>query len=127
MTTIYQITNPLNEKYIGSTNSKMRQRKAEHKYTSKKNRQGKVYDSFRKFGFENHEFKELCKVKAKDRYELEHFIIQEFDPKLNMVKEHNKTATGKIWVNNGVKEFQILPKFFNSYSDIKKGRIKFKT
>lgn len=123
MAYIYKITNPKGEVYIGSTRQKMYQRKAEHKYNLKRGRSGLVYGSFSKYGFDNHSFDVLTSVDEDDRVELEHFIIKEFNTKLNEVKEHNATAVGKIWVNNGFKEFQILPETFESYENIKKGRL----
>jgi len=121
---IYKITNPMNEVYVGSTKRKdISNRKGEHKYQAKKGKISLVYNSFRKYGFDNHDFEIITEVSEQDRIELEHFIIQEFEPSLNMVSNHNNTAQGKIWVNNGQKEFQILPKFFNDYKNIKKGRL----
>jgi group I intron endonuclease len=121
---IYKITNPINEVYIGSTKREViTTRKAEHKYRSKKNSKGLIYDSFRKYGFNNHSFEVISEVDNANAIELEHFIIQEFLPKLNIVKKHNATAQGKIWVNNGFKEFQLLPEQIKTYKNIKKGRI----
>lgn len=125
MGVIYKIVNPINEVYVGSTKrKKISSRKAEHKYQSKEGRKGLICDSFRKYGFDNHIFNVVAKdVNNDDLIELEHFIIQEFKPSLNMVSKHNNTAQGKIWVNDSQKEFQILPKFFNDYKNIKKGRL----
>ena len=124
---IYKITNQLNEVYVGSTKRKdINQRMNEHRYRSK-SRDTYLANSFKTNGSQNHNIEIICEVKEEDRIELEHFIIQEFNPSLNMVKKHNNTAQGKIWVNNGSKEFQILPKLLNHYKDIKKGRLKFKT
>lgn len=124
MSLIYTITNPLNEVYVGSTKrSVLNTRINEHRYRSKKGRRGLVYDSFRRFGFGNHTFSVLCEAPIEDLIELEHFIIEELEPKLNIVKKYNNTAQGKVWVNNGRKEFQILPNSFKDYNDIKKGRL----
>ena len=124
---IYKITNKVNEIYVGSTSrSRINERVNEHKYAFKKGRKGLIYDSFNKFGFNNHIFEVVCSVDNEDIIELEHFIIQEFNPSLNLVKKYNNTAQGKIWVNNSQREFQILPKHFNDYENIKKGRLTFK-
>jgi group I intron endonuclease len=106
-TTIYSITNPIGEVYIGSTKSKLRQRVNEHKYNLKRKRKGKIYDSFNKYGFGNHIVKELLKTTEEDRFELEHFIIETFEPKLNITKKYNATALNKFWVNYNGKEFQV--------------------
>lgn len=126
---IYKIVNPINEVYVGSTKRRnLSNRKAEHKYQSKEGRKNLICDSFRRYGFGNHTFNIVAKdVDNNDLIELEHFIIQEFEPKLNMVLKHNNTAQGKIWVNDSHKEFQILPKFFNDYKNIEKGRLINKT
>ena len=123
MALIYKITNSKNEVYIGSTSRRLRERKAEHKYASKKGIKGLIYDSFNLFGFENHLFETICNVEDCDMIELEHFIIQESSPKLNIVSKHNNTAFGKIWVNDKLKEFQIYPNNFNEYKNITKGRL----
>lgn len=127
MAYVYKIENPNSEIYIGSTKQKVYQRKAEHKYKFRKGRKGKLYSSFAKYGFDNHFFKIVAIVDDNDCIELEHFLIQEYNTKLNEVKEHNATASGKIWVNDGFIEFQILPENFKSFSNIKKGRLTFKT
>ena len=124
MSLIYKITNPINEVYVGSTvRETINQRKYEHKYRSKKGRKGLVYDSFRKYGFDNHKFDIISEVDSEGLIELEHFIIQELKPSLNIVSKYNNTAQGKIWVNNGQKEFQILPNAFKDYEKIRKGRL----
>lgn len=104
---IYSITNPIGEVYIGSTKNILAQRKAEHKYNLKRKRKGKIYDSFNQYGFENHTIKIIAKTDEYSRIELEHFIIQNLEPKLNLTKNHNATALNKIWVNHKGKEFQI--------------------
>ena len=119
---IYSITNPIGEVYIGSTKNKLAQRKTEHKYNLKRNRKGKIYDSFNKYGFENHLMKVIAKTDEDSRLELEHFIIENFEPKLNMTKKHNATALNKIWVNYEGKEFQIYKEDMKSFYN--KGRIK---
>jgi len=122
-TIIYKITNPIGQFYIGSTDRKLTERKAEHKYSIKRNRKGLVYDSFNEYGFENHNFEVVfCTQKDTDK-ELEHFIIQTFNPKLNMVKEYNSTAKDKFWVNDGIKEFQIYANQIDGYKGIHKGRL----
>ena len=113
---------------MGSTKRKdISNRKGEHKYQAKKGKVSLIYNSFREYGFDNHDFEIITEVNEEDRIELEHFIIQEFKPSLNMVSKHNNTAQGKIWVNDSQKEFQILPKLFNDYNNIKKGRLINKT
>ena len=119
---IYKVTNPNQEIYIGSTSRNFTLRKAEHKYKFKKNVQSKLCSSFLKYGFNNHKFEELIFVDEKNRIELEHFIIQEFNTKLNEVKNHNATAIGKIWVNDGVNEFQIYKDTLGTYPNIMLGR-----
>ena len=119
---IYSITNPIGEVYIGSTKSKLNQRINEHRYNLKRKRKGKIYDSFNKFGFDNHLVKVITKTFENDRIELEHFIIEEFQPKLNITKKYNATALNKIWVNYKGKEFQIYKE--NMMSFYKIGRIK---
>ena len=114
----------MNEVYIGSTKRKrINERVNEHKYRSKKEGKGLVYDSFREFGFDNHIFDKVVEVVNENLIELEHFIIQELKPSLNIVTKYNNTAQGKIWVNDSQKEFQILPKHFKDYKKIKKGRL----
>jgi len=128
MALIYKISNPINEVYVGSTKRKrINERVNEHKYRSKNEGKGLIYDSIKKYGFNNHNFEVLAEVDEVDMIELEHFIIQEFNPKLNTVKKYNATAQGKIWVNNGQKEFQILQKHFKDHKLIKKGRLTNKT
>ena len=104
---IYSITNPIGEVYIGSTKNKLSQRKTEHKYNLKRKRKGKIYDSFNQYGFDNHTINIVAKTTENNRIELEHFIIEVFEPKLNITKQHNATALNKIWVNYNGKEFQI--------------------
>ena len=104
---IYTITNPIGEVYVGSTKNAFKARISEHKYNIKRQRKGKIYDSFNKYGFDNHSFKIVANTSNEDITELEHFIIQTFEPKLNISKSHNATALGKIWVNVDNKEFQI--------------------
>lgn len=124
---IYKITNPINEVYIGSTKrSNISSRMNEHKYQSKK-RKTFLAKSFSTYGSYNHKAEIISEVEEENRMELEHFVIQEFEPSLNMVSKYNNTAQGKIWVNNGSKEFQILPKLFRNYENINKGRLKTKT
>lgn len=122
MAIIYKITNPNNQVYIGSSVRELRFRKAEHKYGIKRNRKGVLYDSFNLYGFENHDIEVISNVCKDDRLELEHFIIQEHKTELNEVSRYNNTATGKIWVNNGEKEFQIYPENLKYFHNISKGR-----
>ena len=122
-TLIYKITNPINEIYIGSTDRKLSERKAEHKYSIKRNRKGLIYDSFNKYGFKNHTFEIVSVLEIEKDKELEHFIIQTFNPKLNLVKEYNATANNKFWVNDSVKEFQIYETDFKDYKNLNKGRL----
>ena len=119
---IYSITNPIGEVYIGSTKNKLSQRKAEHKYNLKRKRIGKIYDSFNHYGFDNHIIKTISLVDIENRIELEHFIIETFDPKLNIAKKYNATALNKIWVNYNKKEFQIYKENILPFYNI--GRIK---
>lgn len=120
METIYKVVNPKREVYVGSTNNLTRRIK-EHKSRALNAFNGLVYDSFRKYGFDNHKFIEICEVEPENRMELEHFIIQEFEPELNMVSRYNATATGKIWVNDGENEFQIYECDFKP--EYSKGRL----
>jgi len=120
--TIYSITNPIGEVYIGSTKSKLSQRINEHKYNIKRGRKGKIYDSFYKYGFINHKIKEVTKVNIEDAYELEHFIIETMKTELNLTHKYNATATNKIWVNHEGKEFQIYKE--NMKDEYKLGRTK---
>jgi group I intron endonuclease len=119
---IYSITNPIGEVYIGSTKNRLSQRKTEHKYNLKRKRKGKIYDSFNKYGFENHIVEIVAKTNEDSRIELEHFIIETFEPKLNITKNYNATALNKIWVNYQGKEFQIYKEDMKSFYN--KGRIK---
>lgn len=119
---IYSITNPIGEVYIGSTKNKLNQRITEHKYNLKRKRKGKIYDSFNKYSFEKHTFKKLMNVNVENKLELEHFIIETFEPKLNVTKFYNATALNKIWVNHLGKEFQIYKEDIKSFYKI--GRIK---
>jgi group I intron endonuclease len=123
MSLIYKITNPEKEVYIGSTSRSLSLRKAEHKYSSKNNKKSKLCNSFYDFGFENHSFEVVSFVKESNRIELEHFIIQEYNTKLNEVEKYNNTAQGKIWVNNDIIEFQIYKDDLNKYQGIKMGRL----
>lgn len=119
---IYSITNPIGEVYVGSTKNKLAQRKAEHKYNLKRKRKGKIYDSFNKYGFNNHLIKVIAKTDENSRLELEHFIIESLEPKLNITKKYNATALNKIWVNYNGKEFQIYKEDTKPFYN--KGRIK---
>lgn len=114
MSLIYKITNPKNEVYIGSTSRSLSARKAEHKYKNKIDRNGLLYDSFKYYGFDNHSFEIVCTVSEDRRIEVEHIIIRGLNAVLNIVKNYNETAIGKIWVNDSINEFQILPSEFNS-------------
>jgi len=120
MAIIYKITNPKKEIYIGTTITKLWKRKSLHRMERGKSL---INSSFHKYGFNNHIFDEVCNVNDEDRFELEHFMIQEFETELNQVKEYNNTAQYKIWVNDGIKEFQIYPDNFKEFINIKKGRI----
>ena len=123
---IYKISNQLSEFYVGSTKrNNINSRINEHRYLGK-SKNTHLANSFRINGSKNHKAEIICEVEDSNRIELEHFIIQEFNPSLNMVRKHNNTAQGKIWVNNGDKEFQILPEFLSQYKNIKRGRLKFK-
>jgi hypothetical protein len=115
-TIIYKITNPINQTYIGSTNRRLCERKAEHKYSIKRNRKGLIYDSFNLFGFDNHIFELITEIENDEKKELEHFIIETFNPELNLVVNYNATAKNKIWVNDGEIEFQIFESEFYKYS-----------
>lgn len=112
---IYKIENPNGDLYIGSTSNRLGARIAEHKYNIKRNRKGLLYDSFAKFGFENHTFEKILEVSKENSLDVEHFIISSLDPKLNLVKSYNATATNKIWVNDGVKEFQVYKNNCDTY------------
>jgi len=121
---IYKIINPKGKIYIGqSTNIKNRKRVYRF-FKSYVNSIGPIiYNSLKKYGFENHNFEVVfCTQKDTDK-ELEHFIIQTFNPKLNMVKEYNSTAKDKFWVNDGIKEFQIYANQIDGYKGIHKGRL----
>jgi group I intron endonuclease len=107
---IYKIENPLGEIYIGSTKNRLGARIAEHKYNIKRNRKGLLYESFNKYGFENHTFEKIFQVSKENVLQFEHFIINSLNPQLNLVKSYNATATNKIWVNDGMKEFQVYQK-----------------
>lgn len=108
MAIVYKISNSEGEVYIGSTiRNEIATRKNEHKYSFKKKRKGLLYDSFKKYGFDNHKFDILSHCNKKDVRELEHFLIQEFNPSLNIVVNYNATALNKIWINNGIIEKQI--------------------
>lgn len=108
MATVYKIENQIGDIYIGSTNrDEIKTRRNEHKYAFKTGLKGSLYNSFKVHGFDNHLFTELAHTTNDSVRELEHFIIQEFNPSLNIVKHYNATAIGKIWVNNGVVETQI--------------------
>lgn len=113
--TIYKITNPLGDFYIGSTTNNFRARIAEHKYNLKRNRKGLLYESFKNFGFENHIFETIITANKLNALNVEHFIIESLDPKLNMVKSYNATATNKIWVNDGANEFQVYKDEVQNY------------
>jgi len=123
-TIIYKIQNPQNEIYVGSTTRKLNERKAEHKFSIKRKRKGLIYDSFNQFGFVNHTFEIITEIDDDCNKELEHFIIEVFNPKLNLVSSYNATAKNKIWINNGKLEVQILTDNFYKYqNNFKKGRL----
>ena len=123
-TIIYKIENPQKEIYVGSTTRKLTERKAEHKYSIKTQRKGLIYDSFNNFGFSNHKFEVIAEIENENNKELEHFIIQVFNPKLNLVSDYNATAKNKIWINNGKIEKQVLQsEFYNNNFEFKKGRL----
>lgn len=108
MAIVYKIENPIGEYYIGSTKrDKLSTRKAEHKYALKKGRSGKLYDSFTKHGFDSHTFSILGSAAKEDIIELEHFIIEETNAALNIVKSHNATHQGKKWITNGEVEYSV--------------------
>jgi len=68
---IYKITNPKGKIYIGqSVNIEKRFRK--YKYLDEKNKQTKLYNSFKKYGMENHTFEiiEVCDISLLDEREI---------------------------------------------------------
>jgi len=121
---IYKVVNPKGEVYVGSTSQELGRRIAEHKYRSKNNYNGLLYDSIREYGFYNHSFSVITEADKEDAMELEHFIIETFDTKLNLTKKYNATATGKIWITNDIIEFQIKPQEIKNHKGFTKGRKK---
>ena len=65
---IYSITNPANEKYIGYTGSRPNVRWSKHRaqYKHGKCKLVKLYESFVKYGIENHTFEVIEKVATRD-------------------------------------------------------------
>ena len=117
MAIVYKIENPIGEYYIGSTTrDKLSARKAEHKYNLKRGRSGKLYDSFSKYGFDSHTFSILGTAPKEDIVELEHFVIEETNAVLNIVKSHNATQLGNVWITNGEIERSI-----NKYDKLPNG------
>lgn len=121
---IYKIVNPMNEVYIGSTTRAMSARMAEHKYRAKNGSKSLLYDSIRQYGIEAHKVEIVCYVNE-NILDLEHFIIEEFKPSLNLVSKYNATANNKVWVNDGTKEFQIYEEDFHKHKNIKLGRFNY--
>ena len=75
---IYKITNPLNEVYVGqSIDLKTRIRK--HKEANKNKTSKKLYDSFVKYGVENHKFEVLEECERKELNNRERYYQEVYD------------------------------------------------
>jgi group I intron endonuclease len=68
---IYKITNPKNKIYIGSTFD-YKKRFNEYKTLNCK-RQGKLYNSLKKYGYDNHKFELICECNIQDRNTKENY------------------------------------------------------
>ena len=68
---IYKITNPKGKVYIGQSVN-IEQRLKKYKYLDEKNKQTKLYNSFKKYGIENHIFEiiEVCDISLLDEREI---------------------------------------------------------
>ena len=75
MSGIYKITNPKGKVYIGQSVNVVA-RKKYYKYLRCKN-QTKIYNSLKKYGFENHIFEQVCYCDVSELNELERYY-QEF-------------------------------------------------
>ncbi|MEN6551363.1 MAG: GIY-YIG nuclease family protein [Methanobacterium sp.] len=56
MYTLYKITNPVGESYVGMTKKPLRYRPCQHHYDIKNQPNKKISKSFQKYGFKNHKF-----------------------------------------------------------------------
>lgn len=68
---IYKITNPKNKIYIGSTFD-YKKRFNEYKTLNCKN-QSKLYNSLKKYGYDNHKFEIICECNIEDRNNKENY------------------------------------------------------
>lgn len=75
---IYKITSPSNKIYIGSSNN-VNKRIKQYKNLKFVKKQTKVYNSFLKYGVENHIFEIICYCKFEELYKLENYYGQLFD------------------------------------------------
>lgn len=116
MALIYSITNPLGEVYIGSTTGSIKTRVSNHKSEYKLRRGGyPLHHSFDLHGFSSHVFEVIKECSKEERFDVEHTLISELSNTLNQVTKYNATAVGKVWVNDGVSEFQVHKKDIKSY------------
>ena len=89
---IYKITNPKNKIYIGSTFN-YKKRFNEYKYLYKVKQQPKIWNSLKKYGYDNHKFEVICECDEFDRYAKEKYygsLYNVLDRKcgLNVVLPH---------------------------------------
>jgi group I intron endonuclease len=109
---IYKITSPTNRVYIGQSiniNSRMR------KYKNLKcEKQFKIYNSLKKYGFENHSFDIIKKCDIKDLNENERYYQELYDCVEN--------GLNCVYVETKVKKKIVSQETKNKQSIIKKGK-----
>ncbi|MCE7699744.1 MAG: GIY-YIG nuclease family protein [Methanobacterium paludis] len=64
MYTIYKITNPIGESYIGMTKKPLNERLSQHHYDIEYQPKKKISKSFKKYGFENHSVSVIEVIKS---------------------------------------------------------------
>ena len=84
---VYKITNPVNKVYIGSTKRPINFRWYRYK-TLQCRTQPLLFNSFKKYGVENHNFEILCECSIEDMLKFEYTYGEEFDV-LNPLKGLN--------------------------------------
>lgn len=95
MVGIYKITNPKGKIYIGQSVDIERRHK-EHKYLNSHKKQTKLYNSFIKYGIENHNFDVLEECTSEQLNELELYWIYYYNSVINGLNIRIGSANGYL-------------------------------
>lgn len=114
---IYIITSPSGRKYVGSSKDIM-QRWNRYRVLKGHDRQPKLYNSFQKYGFNNHTFDVFLQCKAEERFKWEHIIGVQFN-----VLDRN------VGMNSSLPGYDDVPKIVSEetkekISELNKGKNK---